>query len=192
MLTDIHNSYRKEYINMLKEVKYDPNITLVSLDGFRIQITPSMALKVAEERGYKIDTEYSNVTFQDLISSPPNDKTETIYLSRIDTENGFLQKNITLTFEDNRVMDVDFDTTIYGGDKDDALKLLNSVLKRYPYLTLSKTEENFVVYFYKPNKHAFLSASASWKSAIRVSVHVRDGNYKQAKMINDALNSLRE
>lgn len=182
-----YNSFQLELLKMLKEARHDAKIALVTLEGFRIQMTPSIAQKVAEERGYNIDTQDSNITFYDLISSSSNNKEETIELV---TNDPLQRKRITLTFEDNRVTSVDFTITKYGIDKDVALTLLNPVLKRHPYLELHKREENFIVYFYKPTKFSFLSASVLWKGYVNIKTHVHDNTYQEEKRIKKALNEL--
>ena len=61
--------------------KYDANITLASLDGFRIHMSPRMAQQIANEKGYKIDSQSSNATFDDIVEAGLNEQV-VLYLSR--------------------------------------------------------------------------------------------------------------
>ena len=168
-----------------KDLKYDWDIASTSLDGFRIQMSPRMAKKIASEKGYEIDTQFSDVTFDDIIEAGLKEH-NSIYLSRSGEGKSVLNKiELVLSFEYGKTYHINLKHVF--ADHEDyqqrAEDLLEFYLKKYPQLVLSKEDENFRAYTYKPNSLAYLSVTVDTRGPSRVSITVRDMNYSLNKEI---------
>jgi len=156
-------------------LKYDVNISLASLDGFRIQMSARMAQQIANEKGYKIDSQSSNVTFDDVVEAGLKEKND-LFLSRsgevlLDTI------RLNLSFERRKIYSIDLRHVFFRNHQQRAEELLDSYLKRYPQLVLSKEEGNLRVYTYKPNQFAKLSVGINTHRYSEVIISVSDFNY---------------
>ena len=186
---DSLNSSRDSLLsNMQSRIEYDTNIMSVSLDGFRVQISASIASRIAKERGYYIDTRWSNITFDDLILSMPKGESR-IYLKK-KTEDGL--NDLELKFEGKKVVGISLETTKYTINKKEkeASEMLDSILEKYGFLKFDKSEENFILYSYKPNTWAYLYASARWESYPQIKISVFDRNQQAQEDVNQAANKL--
>ena len=157
------------------KVSFNTKLAMISLEGFRIQMSARMAKQVAEERGYKIDSSISDITFDDVINSERREINigPDIYLKR-DNE------TVELSFAYGRLYSVSHNIFY---QRQQAEELLESYFKRYPELTLSNETERFKSYKYEPNKLACIVVSTEilGENARCVSITVYDGNYAQSK-----------
>lgn len=158
------------------KVSFNTKLRMISLEGFRIEMSARMAKQVAEERGYKIDSYMSDITFDDVINGEQREIkfSPDIYLKRN-------YETIELTFDYGRLYSVTHRQLCY--QRQQAEKLLESYFNRYPELTLSNETERFKSYKYEPNKLACIIVSTETLSenGYRVSITVYDKNYAQSK-----------
>ena len=158
------------------KVSFNTKIAMISLEGFRIQMSARMAKQVAEERGYKIDSSMSDVTFGDVINGERREINirPDIYLER-DNE------TVELSFDYGRLDSVSHKHIFYKDQQ--AKELLESYFNRYPELTLSSETERFKSYKYGPNKFAGIVVYTEilGENARRVGITVYDHNYAQSK-----------
>lgn len=173
--TQTVDNWRPPALN-LPEVSFDSKFAMISLDGFRIQMSARMAKQIAEEQVYKIDSSISDITFDDVINGELRESSvgPDIYLKR-DNE------TVELSFDYGRLYSVTHKHMFY--QRQQAEELLESYLKRYPELTLSNETENFHSYMYKSNKFAYIVVSIQMfgENGRRVSITVNDSNYSQSK-----------
>ena len=157
------------------DIKYDVNIALASLDGFRIQMSPRMAQQIANEKGYKIDSQSSNVTFDDIVEASLKEEVY-LYLSRSGEE---LPDKIrlTLVFERGKIYQIWLQHVFFKNHQQHAEQLLESYLKKYPQLVLSKEEGNLRIYTYRPNRFAELFATINTHRYSEVHISVYNMNY---------------
>lgn len=166
-----------ELPNELK-VSFDSTIPTVSVDGFRMQMSARMAKQVAEERGYRINSKYSDVTFDDIAEGVSKESIlgTTIYLERD------LLESVRLQFDYGRLENIHYDNIF--DSRQQAEELLELYLTRYPQLTLveREAEEDYRSYSYEPNRRASIKAlirifgEKNW----RVYIFVHDLNYSQS------------
>jgi hypothetical protein len=158
------------------KVSFDAKFWMISLDGFRIEMSASMAKQVAEERGYKIDSSISFITFDDVINSKQREFKicPDIYLKKGDD-------GIELSFEYGKLYCITHKQLF--SEHQQAEKLLEWYFSRYPELTLSNETEKYKAYKYKPNELASIIVSTEifGEYAHRVSISVYDRNYAQHK-----------
>jgi len=160
------------------EVSFDSTIPTVSVDGFRMQMSARMAKQVAEERGYKINSKYSQFTFDDIAEGVPG---ESIVGPNIYLERGLLE-SVMLQFDYGRIESIYYNNIF--DSRQQAEELLELYLARYPQLTLEKeTDEGYRSYSYEPNRFASIKAlirmigEKNW----RVDISVHDRNYSQSR-----------
>lgn len=189
-----YNSYdpvRKMRQNW-SELSYDSTIMHASLDGFRIQMSPRMAKQVAKERGYKVDSFFSSITFDDIIEAGYKERRlqETIWLKRYDGKKD-CSYEIMLGFDYGKADRVELEHE-FRFQKQRAEEMFDSYLKRFPQLTIEKETENFRVYRYKPNERAtmtlifdFSPIFSNGDGISRVSISVSDINYTTNQIYQD-------
>ncbi len=156
------------------KVSYDTTIALFSLEGFRVGMTARMAKQVAEERGYKIKSKFTNSNFDDIAENGTKDSlSRVMFLYRIDSP----LDGIELTFEYGKISYISFTSSFH--DQQKAEELLVAFLEKHPQLSLSKEEEDFRLYRYQPNEHAWISFSIYniGESSGLITIAVHDSNY---------------
>jgi len=159
------------------EVSFDTKLRMISLEGFRIEMSASLAKQVAEERGYKIDSSISDITFDDIVDGERGEiGGSNIYLERD-------HETIKLSFDYGRLFHVTHIQFFSQHQQEQVEKLLEWYFKRYPELTLSNETETFKAYEYKPNKLASIVVTVKIldENVQRVSITVYDRNYAQCK-----------
>ena len=158
------------------KVSFNTKLRMVSLEGFRIEMSARMAKQVAEERGYKIDSYMSDITFDDVINGEQRviKFSPDIYLKR-DYE------TIELYFDYGRLYSITHKRMF--DQRQRAEKLLEFYFNMYPELTLSNETEKVKIYKYEPNKLASIVVSTEIfdENTRRVSIIVYDRNYAQNK-----------
>lgn len=169
----------------MQELQYDAYIAMASIDGFRIQMTARVALQNAKEKGYVLDTRFSNFSLEDIIEGVEQDAL--IFLERVDQDTG-IQHSVELNFDRGKISWASLDLIFYpflddGNEK--ALKAFDNYLRKYPKLQLEKADANITVFTYAPNKRAYLSLILGKSENItRVTLSVSDRNYVARHILN--------
>ena len=164
-------------------IEYDYKILSTSLDGFRIQMLPRMAKRIANEKGYKIDSG-NLVTFDDIVEGGVG--LAAIYLTRSGEDDTlkdtmFDQIRVSLHFEYGKIYEIRLSHTFFGNHQQQAEEMLESYLEEYPRLVLEKENGLFRAYTYKPNQSAYISATIKTEKYSKVTFGICDYNYTNHK-----------
>lgn len=167
----------------LPEASFDPVTCYASLAGFRMRMSARIAKQVAQERGYKINTKYSDLTFDDIAERGTVDEGLglTIYIER-DSEHGILSsEQVVLDFNYGIIEGITHENLFYPNEM--AKEIFESYLKKFPQLTIKNEREGFRSYNYEPNKLAYVytSIDSSHDNNCHVKITIKDRNYSQSK-----------
>ena len=147
------------------EPKYDLNISVTDIGGFRLQMTPRAALAVIKAKGYR-ESSRNRVTLDDLVENPkmPDTTIEVFEFSygeslddRLLRETGIFE----LMFEHGRVYEISYSLNNLTKEKLKGIRDQNE----YPYRFITNRETKNLnnqlggvatSWIYEPNRLAFL------------------------------------
>jgi hypothetical protein len=141
-------------------------------------MTPRMAQAVATEKGYKLDTRYGSLTFEDLAEQSMMRKRAqgVIYLARFDRPTG-ISYEVSIDFDFGKVTGIKLDHVFYGSDRVNARPLFERYKEKQTKLSQIRKDGKVEVYKFSPNPNSWIILSLLDDKYSLVSFSVNDINY---------------